>query len=210
MRIGLTGGGATADRIVGQANRAEADGFTSMWYPSAAGGGDPLAALALAGRATSTIELGTAVLVTYTCHPVLRPTAPTPPRRPSAPPGGSPSASALHTGSSSRTGWACPYDTPGRHTDEYVQILARAAARRAGELRGPGVPGRGGTAPAAPGRGGNPGPGRGTGPPAAAGGRRLHGRDDPVDGQRHRDRDSTSRRGSASPPLTRAGPRRGS
>ena len=31
----------TADRIVEQARRAEADGFTSMWYPSAAGGGRP-------------------------------------------------------------------------------------------------------------------------------------------------------------------------
>src|SRR5579863_9363506 len=69
MRIGLTGGGTTADRIVGQATRAEADGFTSMWYPSSAGAGDPLAVMALAGRATSAIELGTAVLVSYTCHP---------------------------------------------------------------------------------------------------------------------------------------------
>ncbi len=72
MRIGLTGGGSTADRIVSQASRAEADGFTSMWYPSSAGAGDPLAAMTLAGRATSTIELGTAVLVTYACHPVLQ------------------------------------------------------------------------------------------------------------------------------------------
>src|SRR5215469_5170600 len=72
MRIGLTGGGSTADRIVSQASRAEADGFTSMWYPSSAGGGDPLAAMALAGRATSGIELGTAVLVSYACHPVLQ------------------------------------------------------------------------------------------------------------------------------------------
>ena len=71
MRIGLTGGGATADRIVSQASQAEADGFTSMWYPGAAGAGDPLAAMALAGRATSAIELGTAVLQSYTSHPVL-------------------------------------------------------------------------------------------------------------------------------------------
>ena len=42
MRIGLTGGGTTADRMVSQASRAEADGFTSMWYPSSAGGGDPV------------------------------------------------------------------------------------------------------------------------------------------------------------------------
>jgi len=33
MRIGLTGGGTTADRIVSQASRAEADGFTSMLVP---------------------------------------------------------------------------------------------------------------------------------------------------------------------------------
>src|ERR1700733_1843093 len=72
MRIGLTGGGSSADRIVGQASRAEADGFSSMWYPSSAGAGDPLAAMTLAGRATSAIELGTAVLVSYTCHPVLQ------------------------------------------------------------------------------------------------------------------------------------------
>src|ERR1700735_5463916 len=72
MRIGLLGAGSTADRIVEQAKRAEADGFTSMWYPSATGGADPLAPIALAGRATSGIELGTAVLVTYTCHPVLQ------------------------------------------------------------------------------------------------------------------------------------------
>ena len=71
MRLGLPGGGATADRIVEQAVRAEADGFTSLWYASAVFG-DPLVAMALAGRATSSIELGTAVLQTYTSHPVLQ------------------------------------------------------------------------------------------------------------------------------------------
>src|SRR6476659_10665358 len=71
MRIGLTGGAATADRIVQQAIDAEADGFSSLWYASAVFG-DPLVAMALAGRATATIELGTSVLQTYTCHPVLQ------------------------------------------------------------------------------------------------------------------------------------------
>jgi F420-dependent oxidoreductase-like protein len=71
MRIGLPGGGSTADRIVQQAVQAEADGFSSLWYASAVFG-DPLVAMALAGRATSTIELGTSVLQTYTCHPVLQ------------------------------------------------------------------------------------------------------------------------------------------
>ena len=71
MRIGLTGGGTTVDKVVRQAKQAEADGFTSLWYASAVTG-DPLVAMAIAGRETSTIELGTAVLQTYPCHPLLQ------------------------------------------------------------------------------------------------------------------------------------------
>jgi F420-dependent oxidoreductase-like protein len=124
MRIGLTGGGATADRIVSQATRAEADGFTSMWYPSAAGGGDPLPAMTLAGRATSAIELGTAVLQTYPCHPVLQASR----ANAVAFAIGTPGRFTLGVGPShqgpieSRLGLS--YGTPGLHTDEYVQILA--------------------------------------------------------------------------------------
>ena len=123
MRIGLTGGGTTADRIVGQARRAEADGFSSMWYPSSAGAGDPLAVMALAGRATSAIELGTAVLVSYTCHPVLQAS------RASAAASaiGGPGRLTLGVGPSHRPiiedRLGLSYDTPGQHTDEYVQIL---------------------------------------------------------------------------------------
>jgi F420-dependent oxidoreductase-like protein len=123
MRIGLTGAGATADRIVEQAKRAEADGFTSMWYPSAAGGGDPLAAMTLAARATSAIELGTAVLVSYACHPVLQAS------RANAVVSaiGTPGRFTLGVGPShgivveGRLGLS--YDRPGQHTDEYVEIL---------------------------------------------------------------------------------------
>jgi F420-dependent oxidoreductase-like protein len=61
----------TAERIVQQAVDAEADGFTSLWYASAVFG-DPLVVMALAGQATTSIELGTSVLQTYTCHPVLQ------------------------------------------------------------------------------------------------------------------------------------------
>ena len=123
MRIGLTGAGATADRLVEQARRAEADGFTSMWYPSAAGGGDPLAAMTLAGRATSAIELGTAVLVSYACHPVLQAS------RANAVVSaiGTPGRFTLGVGPShgivveDRLGLS--YDAPGQHTEEYVQIV---------------------------------------------------------------------------------------
>jgi F420-dependent oxidoreductase-like protein len=123
MRIGLTGGGSTADRIVGQASRAEADGFSSMWYPSSAGAGDPLAAMTLAGRATSAIELGTAVLVSYACHPVLQAS------RVSAAAAavGSAGRFTLGVGPSHRfviqDRLGLSYDTPGRHTEEYVQVL---------------------------------------------------------------------------------------
>ena len=70
MKIGLNGGAATVDRMVEQAVQTEAEGFSSLWYPSAVGG-DPLVAMALAGRATTTLELGTAVLQTYSSHPAL-------------------------------------------------------------------------------------------------------------------------------------------
>jgi F420-dependent oxidoreductase-like protein len=123
MRIGLTGGGTTADRMVGQASRAEADGFTSMWYPSAAGGGDPLPVMTLAGRATASIELGTAVLQTYACHPVLQASR----ANAVAFAIGAPGRLTLGVGPShqgpieDRLGLS--YDTPGLHTDEYVQVL---------------------------------------------------------------------------------------
>ena len=74
MRIGLTGGARTVERVVEQAKQAEADGFSSLWYASAVTG-DPIVAMAIAGRETSNIELGTAVLQTYPCHPLLQATA---------------------------------------------------------------------------------------------------------------------------------------
>ena len=71
MRIGLNGGGGTVERMIEQAQQAEADGFSALWYPSAVAG-DPVTPMAAVGRETSTIELGTAVLQTYTAHPLLQ------------------------------------------------------------------------------------------------------------------------------------------
>ena len=122
MRIGLPGSGSTVDRIVQQAERAEADGFTSLWYASAVLG-DPLVAMALAGRATSTIELGTSVLQSYSCHPALQA------NRIAAVAAaiGTPGRVTLGVGPSHRpvveSMLGMSYDTPGRHTDEYVQIV---------------------------------------------------------------------------------------
>lgn len=49
MRIGLSAAGATVDEVVRQAEQAESDGFTSLWYACPLLG-DPLAAMVLAGR----------------------------------------------------------------------------------------------------------------------------------------------------------------
>ena len=122
MRIVLTGGGRDTEAVIRQAQQAEADGFSTLWYPGAVLG-DPLVAIALAGRATSTIEFGTAVVQSYTCHPALQAN-----RFASV-------AAAIGTSGRLTLGVGpshapamqpigFDYDTPGRHTDEYVQILA--------------------------------------------------------------------------------------
>jgi F420-dependent oxidoreductase-like protein len=121
VRIGLTGGSSSVDKIVQQAERAEADGFTSLWYASAVTG-DPLVAMAIAGRATQTIELGTAVLQTYPCHPLLQAN-----RVASAVAGMGRPGFTLGIGPSHeplvRDVFGLSYDHPGRNTEEYVHIL---------------------------------------------------------------------------------------
>jgi alkanesulfonate monooxygenase SsuD/methylene tetrahydromethanopterin reductase-like flavin-dependent oxidoreductase (luciferase family) len=73
VKIGLSAGAAAVERAIQQAEEAEAAGFSTLWYPGAVSG-DPLIQMALAGRATSRIELGTSVLQTYPCHPTLQAT----------------------------------------------------------------------------------------------------------------------------------------
>ncbi len=121
MRIGLSGGAATTDAMIDQAVRAEADGFTSLWYASAIGG-DPLVAMALAGRATTSLELGTSVLQTYTSHPVLMAA-----RAGSVVAAMGRAGFTLGIGPSHRPpvegAYGLSYDNPGRHTEEYVEVL---------------------------------------------------------------------------------------
>ena len=122
MRIGLTGGGATVDKVVEQAKQAEADGFPSLWYASVVTG-DPLVAMAIAGRETSAIELGTAVLQTYPCHPLLQANRAVSVAdamgRPGFTLGIGPSHEPLVRGV-----YGLSYDRPGQNTEEYVRILA--------------------------------------------------------------------------------------
>ena len=130
MRIGLPGGGSSVDRIVQQAIDAEADGFTSLWYASAVFG-DPLVPMAIAGKATSTIELGTSVLQTYTCHPVLQANRAAATaaamERPGFTLGIGPSHHVVIEGV-----FGLSYEGVGAHTEEYVEVLAPL-------LRGEGV-----------------------------------------------------------------------
>ena len=73
MRFGLMSGasmsGVTVDSIVALAKRAEAAGFASLWMAHIRSI-DAIAALGVAGRETTRIELGTAVTPTYPRHPM--------------------------------------------------------------------------------------------------------------------------------------------
>jgi len=122
MRIGLPGDASNVDKLIDYARRSEADGFTSLWFPGSSGG-DPLVAMALAGRATEHIELGTAVLQTYPTHPVnlawRAAAAATAMGRPGLTLGVGPSHQPVV-----EDAYGLSYQHPGRHTDEYVQVLA--------------------------------------------------------------------------------------
>ncbi|MGW4477832.1 TIGR03564 family F420-dependent LLM class oxidoreductase [Rhodococcus triatomae] len=134
MRIGLTGGASSTDRIVRRAQRAEADGFTSLWYASTVAG-DPLAALAVAGRETTSIELGTAVLQTYPCHPLLQANRAAAVAeamgRPGFTLGLGPSHEALV-----RDVYGLSYERPGRNTEEYLQIVTALMRGEEVDFRG--------------------------------------------------------------------------
>ncbi|CQD12152.1 luciferase [Mycolicibacterium conceptionense] len=122
MRIGLSGGAASVDRMIIQAQEAEAEGFSSLWYASGVAG-DPLVAMAMAGRATRSIELGTAVLQTYPCHPLLQANrviaAANAMGRPGLCLGLGPSHEPIV-----RDVLGLSYDHPARNTAEYVRIVS--------------------------------------------------------------------------------------
>ena len=58
------------DKLVADAEAAEAAGFASVWVPQIPDEFDALTAVALMGRATRRVELGTAVVPVQTRHPV--------------------------------------------------------------------------------------------------------------------------------------------
>ena len=73
MRIGLfvgsTGSAPTVAGQVQQVVEAEQDGFNSFWFSQAPNKNDVLSVIALAGQVTSRIEMGTAVIPTFSRHP---------------------------------------------------------------------------------------------------------------------------------------------
>jgi len=119
MRIGLTGGASSAEKMVDQAQRAEAEGFSAMWYPGG-GPGDPL--LAMVGAATTNLEIGTSIIQTYPCHPSLMAqrarAISMAMNRPGFSLGLGPSHAPVIQGV-----YEMDYDHPGRHTEEYIDIL---------------------------------------------------------------------------------------
>jgi alkanesulfonate monooxygenase SsuD/methylene tetrahydromethanopterin reductase-like flavin-dependent oxidoreductase (luciferase family) len=120
VRIGLSAGASTAERAIEQAVEAEKEGFSSLWYPGAVGG-DPLVQMALAGRATTHLELGTSVLQTYTCHPVLQASR----TQAVADAIGRPVTVGVgpsHAFTVERLGLS--YEHVGQHTENYVRTLA--------------------------------------------------------------------------------------
>jgi F420-dependent oxidoreductase-like protein len=121
VRIGLPATSDDLDVIIAQARSLEADGFSSLWF---GGGilGDPLAGMTVVGRETTTLELGTSVLQTYPCHPLLqanRAASVTNAIGRSFTLGIGPSHAPLVEGM-----YGMSYQHPGRSTEEYTEILA--------------------------------------------------------------------------------------
>ena len=97
--------------------------------------GDPVTPMAVVGRSTTRIELGTAVLQTYTAHPVLQghraAAAAMVMGRPGFTLGLGPSHAPVIEGM-----FGMSYATPGRHTEEYVEIVAALLRGEAVDVAG--------------------------------------------------------------------------
>ena len=131
MRIGLFIGDATGTRtsvedLVASARSAEAAGFSTGWVPHIPWSLDGLTALALAGQVTERIELGTAVMPTYTRHPLAMA------QQALSAQAASGGRVTLGIGPSHpvviERMFGLEYDRPAAHTREYVEVLRRAVA----------------------------------------------------------------------------------
>jgi F420-dependent oxidoreductase-like protein len=121
MRIGLSAMGGDLDGTIALARSMEVDGFTSLWFGSPIFG-DPMAAMAVIGRETTVLELGTSVVQTYPCHPLLQA------NRIAAVANAAGRGVTLGIGPSNefvvRNIYGRSYDRPGLNGEEYTRIVS--------------------------------------------------------------------------------------
>lgn len=136
MRIGVffpTKEHARLDETVARIVEVAERGYSSVWLPQSSGF-DALTVLALVGRETRDVELGTSVVPTYPRHPValaaqaLTVNAATGSRL------------VLGIGLSHRVTieqtYGLSYDRPARHMREYLDVLVPLLRNRAADVRG--------------------------------------------------------------------------
>lgn len=127
MKIGINTAGlgaeATVDGLVAAVKRYEEMGFDSVWIAHMSGL-DAITAMALVGRETSRIKLGTAVVPTYTRHPFLM--AQTAATAQAACKGRFILGIGLSHKPIIEGMYGLSFDKPARHMREYLQVLAPA------------------------------------------------------------------------------------
>jgi F420-dependent oxidoreductase-like protein len=125
MRIGINGSnliatGAPLGQLVDHAAAAEAEGFSSYWLAQL-GYPDALTVIATMGAATSTIELGTAVIPTWSRHPLMLAAQALTTQEVIGP------RLALGIGLAHKITvegtLKIPFATPAKHMDEYLRVL---------------------------------------------------------------------------------------
>ena len=138
MRIGINGSthialGSPTASIVEHAVQAEADGFSTYWVAQL-GVPDALTVLGVVGQATSSIELGTAVIATWPRHPLMLA-------------GQALTTSELCDGrlllgiglahkDMVEATFGIPFDRPAANMDEYLSVLLPAMTERRVDFHG--------------------------------------------------------------------------
>jgi F420-dependent oxidoreductase-like protein len=131
MNIGVFIGDANGERttvakLQAQARAAEAAGFITGWVPHIPWSLDGLTALAIAGLVTDRLELGTAVMPTYTRHPL------TMAQQALSAQAAAPGRVTLGIGPSHpvviEKMYGLSYDRPIAHVREYIGVLRQAFA----------------------------------------------------------------------------------
>ena len=132
MRIGINGSnliarGAPLGELVDNAAQAEADGFSSFWLAQL-GYPDALTAIAAMAPATSMIEIGTAVIPTWSRHPMMLAGQALTTQEAIGP------RLVLGIGLAHKVTvegtLKIPFATPAKHMDEYLRVLLPLLADR--------------------------------------------------------------------------------